>query len=154
MHFTFIAVAPILDVVFLSYQFAFFVRKLRAGGRVQPMFQGEEGLSADQAQQPEQTSPDGHSSSEEGLSCSPGAAQSSWLLALSPSPFYLRLHLHSLINMLLQPFREVFPAYAIFRTLVKLHKSQVLRKGYYSNNALTLHLSACCQPDIDRECNL
>lgn len=64
MHFTFIAVAPILDVVFLSYQFAVFACKLRAGGRAQAMFQGEEGLFADPAQQPDQTSSDGHSSVE------------------------------------------------------------------------------------------
>lgn len=68
MHFTFIVVAPILDVVFLSYQFAFFACKLRAGGRSQAMFQGEEGLFADPAQQPEQISPDGHSFVEEELS--------------------------------------------------------------------------------------
>lgn len=52
MHFTFIALTPIIDVVFLSYQYNFFACKLSAEWEAELMALGEgRALIADRAQQ-------------------------------------------------------------------------------------------------------
>lgn len=53
MHFTFIALTPVVDAVFLSYQHNFFACKLSAEWEAELMALGEgRAVLADQAQQP------------------------------------------------------------------------------------------------------